>query len=106
MANHTEQETQNLNKIPFYKKDFLAKYINYILKMLVIFGIALVISLTIRALFNLSPVWTFIMIFLILLAITPLTSKINFTIGYVIQREYDKFLERQTEKLFGKKNEN
>jgi hypothetical protein len=89
--------------LPFFKGDLLARYINYVLKMLVSFGIAIIISLIIRAIFHLSPVWLIVMTFLLLLIINPFTSKINFTIGYYIQNKYMEFLEKQTNKIWGKK---
>lgn len=93
-----ERESESIFMRNGKKSYILANYINYILKTLIVFGIALTISLLIRTFFNLSPSWTFVFIFLILISITPITKHINFKIGFVIQDKYDEFLQRQVKR--------
>lgn len=93
--NNPLAENNKGSMFSFFKDPFLlAKYINYILAVLVIFAIAITISLIVRSIFDFSPVWMIVTSFLVLLIISPFTRRIHFKVGYKIQARYDKFLER------------
>lgn len=96
-----EKRKQKLDK--FINSNFLANYINAVLRGLVMFLVAITLYFIINGFFNISTVNTFVIVFAISILVSVIFSrylaKIKF--GEIIQKKYIRFLS----KLMGDSNE-
>lgn len=95
--------TNQLESDNKYFNHFLGKFINRLLSAIISFLIAVFLSFTLRSIFNLGVVSTLVILILTGIILSPIFSKIKFNLGYVIEEEYFKFLDKYTKKWINKK---